>query len=160
MAPMEESGWFSGDALPPELYRTIQFEMFWRDLWFGAHPGAVEYRRPYAKGEFWPLDEDVDPKAVEYVSIRVAEFLGEDHGLLRMWSMHPPVLFGGGDGEDSVNWKVAAQEEGGVPADGPCPHCDAPAGVLFVEDGLNGTRFWLRCPDCRSLTPLPRREHA
>lgn len=81
----------------------------------------------------------------------------EEHGLLRMWSVHPPVLFGGGDGEDAVNWKVAARELG-VPRDGPCPHCGTQAGVLFVENGLDGARFWLRCPDCHRLRPLP--EHA
>src|SRR5690349_7252339 len=43
----------SWGMLPPEPYRTIQFETFWADrLWFEAHPGASEYRRDYVPGEF------------------------------------------------------------------------------------------------------------
>jgi hypothetical protein len=68
-------------------------------------------------------------------------------------------LFGGGDGEDAVNWKVAAREAG-LPPDGPCPHCGTQAGAMFVHEGLNGTPFWLLCPDCHSLTPLSSSERA
>lgn len=76
-------GWLgtagSQGMLPPEPYRTVQFETFWRDrLWFEAHPDASECRRDYVEGEFWPQDEGVDCGSIEYVRIRMADFLGED----------------------------------------------------------------------------------
>jgi hypothetical protein len=116
---------FGGHSLPPEPYRTVQFETFWRDLlWFDAHPDASDYRREYVDGEFWPLDHGVDCGPIEYVSIRIANPSGDRRGLLRMWSVHPPVLFGGGHAGNSIEWKLIARDEG-VPRDGPCPRWGA-----------------------------------
>lgn len=137
-----------GRILPPEPFRTIQYDVFCRDrLWFEAHPGATEYRREYVPGEFWPHDQEVDCSGIEYVSIRMG-VLEEDRGLVRVWSVYPPVLFGGGDGEDAVNWMVRARDEG-LPHDGPCPRCGTPAAVTFFHEPWQGASFWLRCPDCR-----------
>jgi hypothetical protein len=138
--------------LPPEPYRTIQFETFWRDRrWFEEHPGESAYRRDYVPGEFWPHDADLERDSIEYVTIAMADFLGAERGRLREWAVHPPVLFGGGDAEDAVNWKVRARTEG-LPADGPCSRCGASAAATFFDEPWQGSSFWLRCPECRALS--------
>ena len=100
-------GWFS-DATPPEPYRSIQREVFWRDRrWLEAHPVGASYERDYVPGEFWSEDDFGDPSGVERIRVWWTDLFEEptpDRGYIRM---RQPLPRGGlvvSDAEDSANW--------------------------------------------------------